>query len=172
MRRHHHQEMPVMNIVWPITAWYLGPLALWAYWHIGHLKIGSHTRVDRSEISVETESVPHHIIETHKSKVEDKSKEVKPFWETIFVSATHCGAGCTLGDVISEWSIFLAGVTLAGSVLYASFIFDFTIAWLLGIIFQYVAIIQMQKMRLGVRSLVLIFEVICIFPYINSQEWD
>jgi hypothetical protein len=92
MRRHHHQEMPVMNIVWPITAWYLGPLALWAYWHIGHLKIGSHSRVDRSEISVETESVPHHIIGTHKSKVEDKSKEVKPFWETIFVSATHCGA--------------------------------------------------------------------------------
>jgi hypothetical protein len=88
-------------------------------WDIGHLKIVSQSRVDRSEISVETESAPHHIVGTHKSKVEDKNKEVKPFWEIIFVSATHCGAGCTLGDVISEWSIFLVGVTLAGSALYA-----------------------------------------------------
>jgi hypothetical protein len=40
MRQHHRQKMPIMNIVWPITAWYLGPLALWAYWHIGRYSIG------------------------------------------------------------------------------------------------------------------------------------
>ncbi len=80
--KHHRQKMPVMKIFWPITAWYLGPLALWAYLHIGHLKIDSHSRVERSEISVETEFGPHHIIGSHKSKVEVNSKKVKPFWET------------------------------------------------------------------------------------------
>jgi hypothetical protein len=36
--------MRIMNIVWPITAWYLGPLALWTYWHIGHLNLVSQSR--------------------------------------------------------------------------------------------------------------------------------
>lgn len=27
----HLQMMKVMNIVWPINGWFLGPLALWAY---------------------------------------------------------------------------------------------------------------------------------------------
>lgn len=29
--RRHYQMMSIMNVVWPITAWYLGPLALWSY---------------------------------------------------------------------------------------------------------------------------------------------
>jgi hypothetical protein len=93
-------------------------------------------------IDIETGITPRHIIETHKNK----NGKVKPFWETIFVSATHCGAGCTLGDVISEWGVFIAGTTVAGLALFASYIFDFTLAWLLRIIFQFVAIIQMRKM--------------------------
>jgi hypothetical protein len=65
----------------------------------------------------------------------------KPFWE-IFVSATHCGAGCTL-DVISEWPVFIAGATI-GVMLFASYVFDFVLAWFLGIIFQYLARVQMR----------------------------
>jgi|ERR1051325_823205 Domain of unknown function (DUF4396) len=59
-----------------------------------------------------------------------------------------CGAGCTLGDVVSEWSVFLSGVTIAGIALWPSYIFDFTLAWVLGIIFQYLAIVQMRKISL------------------------
>ncbi len=146
VRRHHRQNMPIMNIVWPITAWYLGPLALWTYWHIGHLNLVSQNCTDSTRtnevLDGGTDDVPHHIVGTHESKY----RKGKPFWETIFVSATHCGAGCTLGDVISEWSVFITGISIAGVALYASFIFDFTLAWLLGIIFQYIAIIQMQRM--------------------------
>src|SRR3989442_2404088 len=104
--------MRIMNIVWPITAWYLGPLALWTYWHIGHLNLISQSRTGRTTtnigVDIETGITPRHIIETHKNK----DGKVKPFWETIFVSATHCGAGCTLGDVISEWGVFIAGTTV------------------------------------------------------------
>lgn len=81
-----------------------------------------------------------HIITTHNNK----NRRGKPFWETIFVSATHCGAGCTLGDIISEWVVFIAGATIAGVMLFASYVFDFALAWSLGIIFQYLAIVQMR----------------------------
>jgi hypothetical protein len=29
------QPMWIMNVVWPVTALYAGPLALWAYWRVG-----------------------------------------------------------------------------------------------------------------------------------------
>jgi hypothetical protein len=38
-KRAIHKKMRIMDIVWPITAFYLGPLALWSYWHIGHFNI-------------------------------------------------------------------------------------------------------------------------------------
>jgi hypothetical protein len=61
------------------------------------------------------------------------------------VSATHCGAGCTLGDIISEWAVFITGTTIAGVMVFASYVFDFALAWFLGIIFQYLAIVQMRR---------------------------
>jgi hypothetical protein len=29
--RRHYQMMSIINVLWLITAWYLGPLALWSY---------------------------------------------------------------------------------------------------------------------------------------------
>ncbi len=31
----HPQRMWIMNLVWPITALYMGPLAIWAYYAMG-----------------------------------------------------------------------------------------------------------------------------------------
>jgi hypothetical protein len=28
---HHRQQMPIMEAVWPVTALYFGPAAVWAY---------------------------------------------------------------------------------------------------------------------------------------------
>src|SRR5689334_25133752 len=33
----HRQHMWIMNLVWPLTALYAGPLALWAYYRFGRL---------------------------------------------------------------------------------------------------------------------------------------
>ncbi|HEY6883414.1 MAG TPA: hypothetical protein VI278_05180 [Nitrososphaeraceae archaeon] len=95
--RGHRQNMKIMNVVWPITAWYLGPLALWAYWHIGHLNLiidrpskdakninnnnndnNNIKRSSRKSDNWSSSSFRHHIIRTHGDKN-------KPFWETIFV---------------------------------------------------------------------------------------
>src|SRR5918996_742866 len=164
--RGHRMEMKIMNIVWPITAFYFGPVGLWAFWHIGHvnlLKIGKEAQEEKGHHHMEEghhmEGASHkkgnyqedtrsrdvstrHLIAPH-----DISKGKKPFWETVFVSDTHCGAGCTIGDVVSEWIVYLGGtaILIAGSLLLTEYIFDFILAYALGIYFQFNPIKQMQS---------------------------
>jgi hypothetical protein len=112
------QMMGVMNLVWPITALYGGPLALYAYWTLG------------------------------------RPGRTKKFWQSVVVGATHCGAGCTLGDIIAEFVIFYGGLTIAGSVLLAQYAGDFALAYAFGIAFQYFAIVPMRGLsfREGLRA--------------------
>jgi hypothetical protein len=68
----------------------------------------------------------------------------------VAVSASHCGAGCMIADVVCEFGIAVAGVTLLGSVLWAEFAIDLAAAWALGIVFQYWAIRPMRpQLRVG-----------------------
>ena len=43
------QQMPIMNVVWPLTALYGGPLALLAYYKIGRLSTGNWRNIKVSE---------------------------------------------------------------------------------------------------------------------------
>jgi hypothetical protein len=69
-----------------------------------------------------------------------------PTWRQTAVSDTHCGAGCVIGDVIAEFSLFALGWTLFGSSLYAEYAGDLLLAWLFGIAFQYFAIKAMGNL--------------------------
>jgi hypothetical protein len=72
----------------------------------------------------------------------------KPFWMKTFVGATHCGAGCTLGDIIAEFLVFYAGIVV-GSAFGAELILDYAFAFSLGIAFQYFAIVPMRDLSPG-----------------------
>lgn len=98
--------MKVMEITWPVTALYLGPLGLLAYRAFGR----SGPRIARRE---------------------------KPFWQSVFVSATHCGGGCTLGDILSDNLIGVSGLVIGGSSLLTMYVCDFWAAYVLGLFFQY-----------------------------------
>ena len=74
----------------------------------------------------------------------------KPRWVTVAIEVSHCGAGCTLGDVISEFSIFALGLSIAGVTLAAEYVGDYVLALAFGIIFQYFAIAPMRG--LGLRD--------------------
>jgi hypothetical protein len=118
------QHMAIMNAVWPITALYFGPIAVWWYWTLGRaMPRGS--------------SADHHM---HRQK--------RPFWQTIIVEATHCGAGCTLGDVIAEFTIYFTRFSIGGSALLTEYIGDFVLAYAFGIVFQYFAIAPMRGLSL------------------------
>jgi Domain of unknown function (DUF4396) len=93
------QHVRVMEAVWPITALFLGPLGLLAYARIGRPRVVS--------------------------PADPAYAEAPPEWHGVFISATHCGAGCALGDLIAEWVVFAAALTIAGVTLWPEFLIDF-----------------------------------------------
>jgi hypothetical protein len=114
------QRMAIMNVVWPITALYAGPLGLLAYAAIGRAPAGGGGHRDR------------------------------PMALAALIGATHCGAGCAVGDVIADTALFLAGAeTLLGRPIFTAYAFDFVAAYLLGIVFQYFAIAPMRNLSVG-----------------------
>jgi hypothetical protein len=68
----------------------------------------------------------------------------RPGWAMMAIEVSHCGSGCTLGDLISEWVIYAFALTVAGRALFAEYIGDYALAVALGIVFQYFAIAPMR----------------------------
>lgn len=62
----------------------------------------------------------------------------------VAVGTSHCGAGCTLADVMTEFAVAASGLMLFGSRLFTSFAADFVAAWAFGIVLQYFAIKPMK----------------------------
>lgn len=118
------QKMAVMNVVWPISALYFSLFALWAYYRIGR------------------ESVKHGQVNGMSHGVD--SKGAAPTWSQVAVGTSHCGAGCVVADVCTEFGIAAAGLTLFGSSLLTSYVLDYVAAWAIGIAFQYFAIRPMR----------------------------
>jgi hypothetical protein len=117
----HHQPMKIMNAVWPITGLYLPVAGWWLYADMAVRK-SMDMPVDMS-------------LSRHSNK---------PFWKSVFVSTTHCAAGCVIGDIIGAPIVFWTGWTLFGSRLYAEFFVLFVLAYIFGIAFQYLPIRAMR----------------------------
>jgi hypothetical protein len=115
----HPQIMAVMNIVWPVTALYSGPLGLIAYYTIGRKSSNKHQ---------------HH------------SEKQLPMWQSVLTGALHCGSGCTLGDMISAVFLLMVPVTLWNSKLAGDWAVEYVAAFVLGIVFQYYAIKPMKQL--------------------------
>ncbi len=170
------QPMGVMNAVYPITALYFGPLALAFYWRWARAA----RRPPAAPASVTREPVPRPAMApagdgTHAHSGQHAghdmadgggadrtggparpgaAKQGKPYWATMATEVSHCGSGCVLGDVISEFVIFALALTIAGTALWAEYIGDYMLALVLGIMFQYFAIAPMRGLgfRDGLRA--------------------
>jgi hypothetical protein len=119
----HRQHVWIMDVVWPLTALYSGPLGWLAYRRWGRLNSPRYIR----EAGV-------------------RGHGHYPFSVSVGISDTHCGAGCALGDVIGEWVLFAVGATIAGVALWPEYIADFALAFVFGIAFQYFAIVPMRQL--------------------------
>jgi hypothetical protein len=124
------QQMWIMNVAWPITAWYSGPLGLLAYYKPGRLSTQR---------------------QTQEAKEQGKQPPVrrKPFWQSVAIGATHCGRGCSLGDILAEWFIFFVPITLFGRKVFATWMIDYLLAFLFGIAFQYFTIKPMRNLSVA-----------------------
>ncbi|MGI9086500.1 MAG: DUF4396 domain-containing protein [Chthoniobacterales bacterium] len=126
----HKQHVWIMNLVWPITALYAGPLALWGYFTAGRLST-------------------HRAMMEAKDRGEDPPGKKKPFWQMVAVGATHCGSGCTLADIVGEWALFFFPLTLFGMKIFGAWVVDYFLALLFGIFFQYFTIAPMRDLSFG-----------------------
>lgn len=130
----HPQKLWIMNIVWPVTTLYLSVFALWGYYHIG-----------RGMTTDAMQGMSKDQMQQHKKNREEQARR-NPTWRQTAVSDSHCGAGCTLGDIVAEFSIFGLGLTLLGKSIYAEYAGDLLLAWLLGVVFQYFTIKPMRNL--------------------------
>lgn len=71
----------------------------------------------------------------------------RPKWQSVVLSTLHCGAGCTLADLIGEWFLYFIPVVIGGSLVAGSWVVDYLLALVIGIGFQYAAIRSMEPSR-------------------------
>lgn len=125
----HAQHMRIMNFVWPLTALWSGPVGLFSYFTIGRLSTEQRVRAARA-------------------RHEKPPGMRKPFWEKAALGTTHCGSGCTLGDLVAETLVIAIPVTLFGNEVFGTWTVDFVLAFLFGIVFQYFTIAPMRGLGL------------------------
>ncbi len=134
----HPQKMAVMNVVWPVTALFGTVLTLVGYFRWGRASSAEAMRQD-------------------KAQGRDMPAERQPFTVLVGKGASHCGAGCMIGDVCAEWlAFFFPGIavwlgwhSIFADKIYAVWVLDFLFAFGLGIVFQYFAIVPMRGLSFG-----------------------
>jgi hypothetical protein len=147
------QAMGVMNAVYPITALYLGPFALAFYWRWGRVEAHASMASMSAHRASASQPGPAHgsgtaLMDEDEGSHHDPGQRTRPRWVVMATEVSHCGAGCSLGDVISEFAIFWLGLSIAGVTLWAEYIGDYILALALGIVFQYFAIAPMRGLGL------------------------
>jgi Domain of unknown function (DUF4396) len=118
----NRQHMAIMNLAFPLTALYLGPLALWFYLTRGR-------RMSHKQMQAQPMMEP----------------EARDSWWQVSLSDSHCGAGCALGDIAGEWIVWASAWTIGSTAeLGPEYILDLPLAWVFGIAFQYFAIAPLR----------------------------
>lgn len=119
------QQMRIMNLVWPITALYLGPVGVWLY-----------------------RSLLPYTVRDNEGARGERREHAKPDVLQVFTAVCHCGAGCTLGDIVGESLAPSLGIVFAGK-FGSKLVLDFVFAYAFGIAFQYFTIVPMRGMSFG-----------------------
>ncbi|MGN6159165.1 MAG: DUF4396 domain-containing protein [Devosia sp.] len=132
----HPQKMWIMNVVWPVTALFGTVFWLWGYFRYGRL-----SSADQAAVAKRQNRAP--------------PNKTKPFPAMVAEGASHCGSGCTLGDICAEWLAFgvpavavgLGWHSIFSDKIFAVWILDYIFAYLFGIVFQYFTIAPMRGLH-------------------------
>src|SRR5256885_12569738 len=77
------QHMAIMDLAYPLTALYLGPIALWAYFARGR-------RMSRKRMHM------------HMAGMEEGARD--SLWQG-WLPGIHCGAACVLAGIAAAWRV-------------------------------------------------------------------
>jgi hypothetical protein len=143
--------MPHRIPVYVINALYLWPITLWTYLKYGrppkleprnkpppehahhspyatsgagageaHAAEGELSNASGKGISETGNSTPHHG--HNMAAMNHERGGEMPIFASITIAVCHCGAGCVLGDLIGEWLVYGANVTINGRTLWPEFL--------------------------------------------------
>ncbi len=129
---HRPQKMWIMNIVWPVSALYFGPFGVWLY------------RKMQPAMVKHPEGLPMALRRTERAP----APEEQPTPWQVSAAVFHCGAGCTLGDIAAETFVFATGLALVGE-FGSELLYDFILAFSLGMVFQYFTIVPLRGLSFG-----------------------
>lgn len=155
---HRPQSMKIMNTVWILTALWGSYLALWAYNKFGQaapmekknagMKMGNvDMKVENAGMKMDMSGMAE--MDMSSMDMSGMAGMKRAHWQSVALSALHCGAGCTLADIIGEWFTNYVPVTVAGSQLLGNWVLDFVLALIIGVYFQFYAIREMEKISVG-----------------------
>jgi uncharacterized protein DUF4396 len=138
--RKRPQPMKVMAFVWPLCALFGGPLLLAFYLVWGRAPEAGEDQEDSHQ--------------QHGSRSDDAGPA---YPVTVAKGALHCGAGCSLGDICAETLAALFPLVLVPfgfpglfeEKMFATWGLDFLFAFVIGIVFQYFAIVPMRDLSPG-----------------------
>lgn len=137
----HKQSMKIMNAVWVLTALWASYLALWAYFKFGRENGMAMKDGDDEDMK---------MMSGMKMDMDMPMGDMnRPHWQSVALSALHCGAGCTLADIIGEWFTSYFPISVGGSLLIGNWVFDFVLALIIGVYFQLYAIREMEKISVS-----------------------
>lgn len=112
--------------------------------------------MDHHQASAQTQLNMPHIghsmsrMDSNRMRMDDPNR---PFWATVLIGVSHCGAGCVLGDLVGEWLVYGTNVMINGQNMWPELLIDYGFALLFGIVFQYFSIAPMSG-QYGPKTLV------------------
>lgn len=127
------QEMKIMTPVWILTGLWGSYLGLLVYLLAGRSQERNMETMNMSEMKMDM----------------DMASSLHPKPVKVCLSTLHCGAGCTLADLIGESLTIGIPLVIAGSALAGQWTIDYILALLIGILFQYAAIQPMLHLKTG-----------------------
>jgi hypothetical protein len=116
-------RIAVMPCVWPLTFLWGGLFALGMYLWLG-----------RATPPGAVNGYPH-------------GHRHRPMWQSVALGATHCGAGCSLADLLVERGMFVLGIRFValGHGVFGNWTIDYAAALATGVVFQYAALARMSR---------------------------
>ena len=128
--RHPQKEMPIMNLVWPINGLWAGVFGLWAYFTIGKYRKMNMEMDMNMDMNMDMDM---------------SSNKYSKFWQGVVADTLHCGAGCTLADLIGSWIFFFFPFSIFQNLTFGEWTLEYILALITGVTFQYAAISPMMK---------------------------
>lgn len=139
--KHPQKEMPIMNLVWPINGLWAGLFGVWAYFTIGKNRKMDMSGMDMKDMDMSNMKMDNMNTKDHK---------YSSFWQGVVADTLHCGAGCSLADLIGPWLFLMFPFTLFNNYTFGEWTLDYFLALLTGVTFQYAAISPMMNEK-GVK---------------------